>query len=365
LKDRNKAGYSREKFPLGADLETEAKTGSRLAAALALCVTVLAGAYLFTRAPTPPPQTPAKKAEAPALPQGVAALVTLDDDDQERGGIVVETPAETEQQPRVRAYGLIKPLDGLTTLFNAIGAANWRLKAAEIKRDAARVAFSRAGALQKVMPSAASQAEAAEAALNVESANVETARAQVGALRAQAIQDWGAVLGEAAAAQSQLAEDLVLRKAALLQLTTRDDIPPPPRVTLAIGGESVEARLLSPAPQADARLAGASHFYVVQKPAVPTGASVLAWLPQGQPRRIVAIKPSAVVWQAGKPWIYLKTGADRFERKFVEGAAPMPDGGYAAPADSWPRGQALVVEGAQALLAEEAKARPRADEDDD
>jgi hypothetical protein len=219
------------------------------------------------------------------------------------------------------------------------------------------------------MPSAASQAEAAEAALKTEGAHVETAREQIGALRTQAIQDWGDALGEAAAAQSALAEDLVLRKSALVQLTipARDDVPPPPRVTLALGTESIEARLLSPATQADGRLAGASFFYVMPaKPAALTGASVVAALPKGESRRAVAIKPSAVVWQSGKPWIYVKAGADRFERRaLAEEAAPLADGSYALPARSWPAGQALVVEGAQALLSEEAKARQRADEDDD
>ncbi|MCW2273678.1 hypothetical protein GJ654_04455 [Rhodoblastus acidophilus] len=299
------------------------------------------------------------------MPAGVAAIVIVDDDDQERGGIVAETPAETDDQPQVRAYGLIKPLDGLTNLFNATGAAKQQLKAAEIRFEAARAAAARARDLQKVMPSAASQAETAEAALKLEGAGVETAREQLRALRTQAIQDWGARLGEEAASQSALAEDLVLRKAMLVQLTLPADLPPPPRLALTLGGEPVEARLLSPATQADSRLAGPGFFYVM--PAISaalTGASVVAALPKGAPRRAVAIKASAVVWQSGKPWIYVKSGPDRFERRGLgEGATPTPDGGYALP--SWPKGRALVVEGAQALLSQEAKAQKRADEDDD
>jgi hypothetical protein len=347
-------------------LDTQAKT-KRVAAVLALCAAALAGAYFLTHGRTPPVQKAEAKVEAPpAPPAGVAAVVTVDDDDQERGGIVAEAPAETTDQPHVRAYGLIKPLDTLTNLFNATGAAKQQLRAAEIKLEAARTAAARARDLRKVMPSAASQAEAAEAALKLDATSVETAKEQVRALRTQAVQDWGARLGEEVATQSALAEDLVLRKSMLVQLTLPADLPPPPRVTLTFGGEPVEARLLSPATQTDSRLAGPSYFYVMPaKPTALTGASVVAALPKGEPRRAVVIKAAAVVWQSGKPWIYVKSGADRFERRALDGAAPMPDGGYALPAQSWPKGQALVVEGAQALLSQEAKAQKRADENDD
>lgn len=346
-------------------MQTQAKTKGRIVV-IVLCVAGLAAAYLFTRERTPPaPKAEAKVDAPPALPAGVAAVVIVDDDDQERGGIVAELPAETTDQPQARAYGLIKPLDGFTTLFNAIGAAQQQVRTAEIKFDAARAAATRSRDLQKVMPSAASQAEIAEAALRIEGAAVDTARAQLRGLRTQAIQDWGAQLGEALATQSTLAEELALRKSMLVQLTLPADLPPPPRAILSLsGGEPVEARLLSPATQAEARLAGPSFFYLMPtQPAALTGASVVAALPKGAPRRAVAIKAASVVWQAGKPWIYVKAGANRFERRGLgDEATPTADGGYAVP--SWPKGQALVVVGAQALLTEETKAK-RADEDDD
>ncbi len=314
-------------------------------------------------------QNPAAQNPA-AASTGAAGAVTLDADDQERGRIISVEPKEIDYQERVRAYGSVLPLDRLTALYNSSSAAAKQLKAAETKLSASHTANVRAQNLLKVAPSAVAQAEAAEAAEKIDESAVDAAKDQVEAVNNVAAQDWGPLLGPAIAAHAPLAEDLILRKSALLQLTLQPGAvaEPPARIAITFGGgETAEAEFVSPATQTDPKLAGPSYFYVL--PATPSalaGASVTASVPKGEAKPSVVLPSSAIVWQSGKPWIYVKAAADRYERQPLDDdAVPSGDGGYIVPADDWPRGQSIVVEGAQALATEESKAHKRRDEDDD
>jgi hypothetical protein len=310
-------------------------------------------------------------AQAPAATAAASAgAVTLDADDQERGRIISVEPKEISYQERVRAYGIVLPLVRLTTLYNSASAAAQQLKSAEAKLSASHVANLRAQNLLKVAPSAVAQAEAAEAAEKIDAAAVEAAKDQIEAFGNVAAQDWGPALGPAVAARSPLAEDLVRRKSALAQLTLQPGAvaEPPARIELTFAsGETAEAELVSPATQTDPKLAGPSYFYVLPAaPAALAGATVTASMPKGEAKPSVVLPSSAIVWQSGKPWIYVKAAADRYERKPLDDdAVPAADGGYIVPADDWPQGQSIVVEGAQALATEESKSRKRPDEDND
>jgi hypothetical protein len=87
-------------------------------------------------------------------------------------------------------------------------------------------------------------------------------------------------------------------------------------------------------------------------------------LPYGAAKPGVGIPPSAILWQAGKAWIYVRTGSDRFERRAIGAeAAPTADGGYVLPATSLRNDKLIVVAGAQTLLSEESKSQIPSDED--
>ncbi len=339
---------------------------------LALLAAAFAAAYHSGWKPNLPglkndaarPQAAAGQKPAPA-----PGTLKIDDDDQERGGIEAAVPKEIAHQEHVRAYGVILSLDRLLALYNSAITAAQQLKAAEIKLDTSRAARARALKLLQVFPTAAAPAEAAEAAESIDRTAVEAAKAQLETLRNTAIQDWGPVLGPAVTARSQVVEDLIVRKTCLVRLTLQPDagIEAPQHATIALGsGASATAELVSPATQADARIAGASYFYTMPVTASAlTGASISAALAKGEAKPSVVIPPAAVVWMGGRPWIYIKKSSEIFERKPIDADAhPAPDGGYVLPASRWPKDLPIVVAGAQALLSEETKSQ-RADEDND
>lgn len=302
-------------------------------------------------------------------PAAVPGTLKIDDDDQERGGIEAAAPKEIAFQEQVRAYGTVLALDRLVALYNSAVTAGQQLKAAEVKLAAARNATARAQKLVKVFPSAAPQADTAQAAESIDSAAVEAAKAQLETIMNTAVQDWGPVLGAAITARSELIENLLARKTCLVQLTLQPgaQIAAPQRaaVTLA-NGEAATADLISPATQADPRIASASYFYALPVSAgALTGATVSASLPKGEVKPSVVIPPSAVVWMGGRAWLYVKTGKETFERKPIDNdAIAAADGGYILPAARWANALPIVVAGAQALLSEETKSQ-RSDEDND
>lgn len=307
-------------------------------------------------------------AAAPATRPGQAA-VKLDRDGQAKGGIETAPPTSMPYRDQVRVYGTVLVLDKFTGLYNVSLSAASQLRTAEVKLSASQQANERAQNLLKVFATAKAQAESAAAAYELDRVGVETARAQSEALRNTAIQDWGSTLGEAIVAQSPLAKALVLRKTCLVQVTPQPGsvLVPPRHITLTLSDNStIAGDYVAEAPQADPRIQNVGFLYAVQAaPGLVPGMSTMAYLPKGDAVAGVGIPPSAVVWQDGKAWIYLRDGSDLFKRHSIDAqATPTADGGYVVPAASLPHDQTLVVAGAQTLLSEESRAQIPADEDD-
>lgn len=333
-----------------------------------------AGVFLISNFQTSEPAGSSDADDAPkavaqsSSPGSEAAVVKLDSGGQEKGGIETAAPKEIAYQGQTRAYGSILPLDRLTSLYNASLAASAQLKSAQVKLSASRTANERAQNLLKVFPTAVAQAESAEGAYKIDAAAFEAVQAEGEAVRNTAIQEWGPILGQAIVARSPLAEGLVLRKSALIQLSLPPSatIAAPARISVTLGGGSTaEADFVSEAARADPKIPNVSYLYKIpMAPGVLAGMSVLAYLPNGAAKPGVGIPPSAVIWQAGKAWIYVRAGSDRFERRAIgEEAAPTADGGYVLPATSLQHDKLIVVAGAQTLLSEESKSQIPSDED--
>jgi len=307
--------------------------------------------------------------KTPAAGHGDETIVKLDPEGQEKGGIETEAPKTITYQDETRAYGVILPLDRLTSLYNSALTAAAQIKTAEIKLEASKIANTRAQNLLKVSPTAAAQAEIAEAAYKMDAAGLEAAQIQAETVSNTAIQDWGPVLGEAIASRSALAEGLVLHKTCLIQLTLQPGAvaTAPAKIKVLLGSvATAEAELVSEATQADPKIPNASFLYTIPSmPSALAGMSVAALFPNGDAKPGIGIPPSAVVWQAGRAWMYVQDGTDRFERRAIgTEASPTADGGYVLPAESWPPDRLIVVAGAQTLLSEEAKSKSQPDEDD-
>ncbi len=91
------------------------------------------------------------------------------------------------------------------------------------------------------------------------------------------------------------------------------------------------------------------------------GLSVTAYLETPGPARAGAVVPrSAVIWQAGKSWVYVQTDKEKFARREVELQDPASGGWFTL---SLKPGDKVVTRGAQMLLSEEFKSQIRVEDD--
>lgn len=297
-------------------------------------------------------------------------VVTLDAETQTRSGIKVTAPQSVRYQDKIRAYGTVLDLDKLSTLGNNYVTAIAQLQSAQARQAASKAAFERAQVLYNSRATALAQVQTVEATFRVDQAAVATAEAQVRTLKTTAFQEWGPVVGKALVDNAPLVTGLLERQAFLIQITLPPgvDITPPPTVTVQLGAGVTrpEAQFVSIATETDPKIQGLSYYYIASADShLLPGISVLAFLPSGAPRDAIAIPASAVVWWAGRAWVYLRTGPDTFVRHPLPSDVPASGGGgFEVPVESFPQPTPqLVVAGAQTLLSEEFRAQIQVGED--
>ncbi|MEO8039269.1 MAG: hypothetical protein ABI794_10900, partial [Betaproteobacteria bacterium] len=129
------------------------------------------------------------------------------------------------------------------------------------------------------------------------------------------------------------------------------------------GGTRARARLLSAAPGAAPGAIGSTWFYRVGAAGLRSGARVTGYLSTGEGKAKGVIVPErAVVWHAGRPWIYVQRDADRFVRTAVSANRLIPGGWFNT--EGLEPGEPVVVTGAQLLLSEELEYRIRNENED-
>ncbi len=278
---------------------------------------------------------------------------------QRAGGIGTAVAVAMVWRTPSEAYGVVVDPQPLLQLHA-------RYLAARAEQRAAAAALQRAEAERRRMQvlfaderNASQRAvEAAEADAAAARGRAEAAGASLAGLEAQALHEWGkTVAAWACQEHSPEFDGIAARREALVQIAVRPDQDATRAATLAVlGGDGrppLPARPVSAAPRGDPLLAGVGYFYRAAAASLPVGARVLARLEQpGEGRRGVRLPGSAVVWHAGKPWVYLRRDGERFERRDVSGAEPVGDDWFVTAVDA---GAQVVTAGAQVLLSEELR----------
>ncbi len=127
---------------------------------------------------------------------------------------------------------------------------------------------------------------------------------------------------------------------------------------------TVQAHYLSPSPTSNATIQGKTYFYHAEAELLRAGMAVkvLDFNTLGKPLEGVFIPNEAVVWHAGRPWVYQKTEETEFVRLPINNDTEVDDGwfyqGTLAPKDL------IVINGAQLLLSEEFKYQITNENDD-
>ncbi|MGE5269942.1 MAG: hypothetical protein ACM3JG_09770 [Thiohalocapsa sp.] len=272
--------------------------------------------------------------------------------------IATVTLRNAEYRGELRGYGAVLDLQPLTELNNQFENAKAQLDIAEAKLAASRTAFERARKLYADQQNISlAQMQVAQATFRVDQAAAAAARSQLQTLALTAQQNWGPQLGQALIEGEPLVRQLITRQKVLVQVT----LPPGQHVSEAPAGASTEAadgrrvplQFVSAATKTDPRIQGLSFFFTAASGAgLLPGMRVAAYL-AGTPVDGAIVPLSAVVWQDGHPWVYVRFGSG-FARRAIATDVRLGDGYLVG---GLPNGSQVVTEGAQTLLSEEFRAR--------
>lgn len=301
--------------------------------------------------------------EAPSrvkVEDGVVTL-TLDAETQQQGGIEAAPLISSHSERHILAYGTVLDSAKLTNLHDTYLAATAQLQTAKARLAVSRAAYDRAKTLfKKWRQISTSVLQSKEGTFRVDQASLASAQSRLATVTASVYQDWGAVLGRALIDGTPLANDLIERRAYLVQVTLPSGItitPAPKTVSATLDdGTKITLNFVSSATETDPAIQGISYFY--ETPAtigVLPGLNVFASLKSPQDLKGVHVPASAVIWLHGEAWIYLHTGRDTFIRRQISPDQPAADGGYIVT--NLPAHAKIVVVGAQMLLSEEFRAQ--------
>lgn len=285
-------------------------------------------------------------------------VVIVPADVQRASHIDVATLGAATARPERIAYATVIDLQRLFDLRNRLAAARADRDSSRAQADASRAQYARDRALFEDDRNVSKKTlQDTRAVMQTGEARLQSADAARAGIEAMLRQQFGDALATAAATPaSGLVRRLSSGRAVVLRVTLPADYsaPAPARITVdgAIG-RPIAVQRLSASPQGDPAVQGSPYLYLAER-ALPVGTRLTAHLPLDQPRTPGLLIPeSAIVWYGGQPWVYVKTAADRFTRRYVPRALAADRG--LVVTTGFQAGDAVVVHGAQLLLSEELR----------
>jgi hypothetical protein len=291
-----------------------------------------------------------------------------------------------QYETALRVYGSVVDIEPLLEMRGRYLAASAERRALDSALSAARADYRRAEVLYQDDRNISEQAlRDAESRYRVAQARLDAAQSMQSALGDSLRTAWGPVVSEwATAAQPVPLGELRSRRSVLVQLVFPYDLPRSaarPQLLLApvtARENAAEARFVSAAPRVSAALPGNTYFYLVRGADLRVGARVVARVATDSAMVDGVIVPNtAVVWHAGKSWVYRKRDAETFGRYEISTASELGDGWFQATAPetgsdeaalpqsaSLVPGDEVVISGAQLLLSEELKYQIRNENED-
>jgi hypothetical protein len=290
------------------------------------------------------------------------AVVRLDLAAQQQSGIQTVALHNGLHHRQVRAYGAVADLQPLAELNHSYVNAHSQLRTAQARLAFAKAAFERAQTLYRGSPQTISlaQFQTAEASFQLDQASAEAAEAQLRALTQTARQLWGPVLAQALVEGAPMITRLIEREDVLVQLTLRPgDLMAAPANALVQSdtGSPIRIQYASAASKTDARIQGASFFYIAPATSgLQPGMHVLAFIESEQQLSGVDVPTTAVVWLEGRSWVFLQITPDSFARREIATDVATANG-YVV--EGFPEAAKVVTRGAQMLLSEQFRSQIR------
>jgi len=294
-----------------------------------------------------------------------ATVVTLSKDGQKQSDIQIVRLAGSHHQKTLNTLGNVISIDTLielrTRYLNAKANANIaRASLANSKQD-----YQRMQALNKDDRNVSDHVMlAAQATFKADQAKVQAAETEASNLNDTMRQTWGETLANEASKESASAglQALLQHKEVLLLITLPSDTNVKAGETISVvptGAQTkaINAKLVAASPQTDSTIQGRTYYFRAPAENLRAGMRVSVEMKDAASSKAsdgVTVPASAVVWYAGKPWVYKKQSDESFIRLPIS-TDNETNGGWFNRSEQLAAGDNLVVNGAQLLLSEEFK----------
>jgi membrane fusion protein, multidrug efflux system len=285
------------------------------------------------------------------------AILTLDQQTQNRMGIELATLSAAVTRPQVAVPAMVLSVQELATFRNGYIATQSQIEKDRVDTDVARKEYSRLKMLFDNNKNISEKAlQSAEGSLHSLEVDERTAEQQLNLQASVTEQQWGNVVAKWAMDGSPELERILAMRDALVQVTLpfEQHYNAPRKIAVEIPGRTrTEATLISAFPRVDPRIQGRSFLYVSSgQPDFTPGINLLAHFAFGNSMRGVIMPASSVIWSEGKAWTYLQTAPNQFSRREIATDVPV-DNGYLVTA-GFSAGSKVVRSGAQSLFSEES-----------
>ena len=294
-----------------------------------------------------------------------ATVVTLSKDGQKQSDIQTVSLTSSQHQKTLNTLGNVVSIDTLielrTRYLNAKANANIaRASLANSKQD-----YQRMQSLNRDDRNVSDHVMlAAQAAFKADQAKVQAAETEANNLNDTMRQTWGETLANEASKEPASAslQSLLQHKEVLLLITLPADSNVKAGETISVvptGAQTkaINAKLVAASPQTDSTIQGRTYYFRAPAENLRAGMRVSVEMKDSASNKVsdgVAVPASAVVWYAGKPWVYKKQGEESFIRLPISTDNEI-NGGWFNRSEQLAAGDNLVVNGAQLLLSEEFK----------
>ncbi len=291
---------------------------------------------------------------------------------QQQSEITTSLLKASKHQSSVSSYGTVVSIDNLIDLRSRYLAAKADIEVLRTALTYNKSEFARLQALNlddknisdKVVATARSNIKADEAKI---AAAESSAKSITDSMR----QMWGDTLTQHATniEKSELLQNLISNQEVLIQITLPFDAAEPAQnssimiAPTAAPGQSIRAIYLSRAPASSVTIQGKTYFYHAKTKELRAGmqvnalSSISAKVSDG-----VIIPNAAIIWYAGKSWVYKKTAEDKFSRIPVVTDTEIGSGWFHQ--GNLIANDQVVTNGAQLLLSEEFKSQITNENDD-
>lgn len=304
--------------------------------------------------------------------QDGTTMITISPATQAQSDINTSPLKSAKHQSSINTYGSVLSIDTLIDLRTRYLAAKAEIEVLRAAFSYSKNELNRLQILNQDDKNVSDKAVATVRSINKsEEAKIAAAESNARNISDSMRQLWGEALTQHAINpnKSELLQNLINTQEVLIQITLPYDAPEPRdgssiMVTpTASPGEPIRAEFISRAPVSNTTLLGKTYYYRAKTKELRAGMQVSAITATSSKASDGVIIPnSAIVWYAGKSWVYKKTAADKFSRISVVTDAEVDNGWFYQGKLS--AGEEVVTSGAQLLLSEEFKYQITNENDD-